>query len=132
MNETTNDWFGPDSATFGDRLAGAREHAGMTQAKMAERLGVELATLQAWEDDMAEPRANRLSMMAGLLNVSMTWLMNGTGDGLDSPLAYSDQSDGTKDILLEIRAIRSEMMHSAERLGRLEKRLRASQLDPVE
>ena len=132
MNETTTDWFGPDAATFGDRLAGARENAGMTQAQMAERLGVELATLQAWENDMAEPRANRLSMMAGLLNVSMTWLMNGTGDGLDSPLPYSDQSDGTKDILLEIRAIRSEMIRSAERLGRLEKRLRASQLDPVE
>ena len=132
MNETTTDWFGPDAATFGDRLAGGREHAGMTQAQMAERLGVELATLQAWEDDMAEPRANRLSMMAGLLNVSMTWLMNGTGHGLDSSLAYSDQSDSTKDILLEIRAIRSEMMRSAERLGRLEKRLRASRLDPAE
>jgi transcriptional regulator with XRE-family HTH domain len=132
MNETTNDWFGPDSAPFGDRLAGAREHAGMTQAEMAERLGVEKATLQVWENDMAEPRANRLSMMAGLLNVSMTWLMNGTGDGLDGPLDLAGQADGTMDMLLEIRAIRSEMLRGAERLARLEKGLRASQLDPAE
>ena len=132
MDETAKDWFGPETATFGDRLAGAREHAGMTQTRMAERLGVEHATLVAWEDDMAEPRANRLSMMAGLLNVSMTWLINGTGLGLDGPLASTGQSDGTKDMLLEIRAIRSEMMHSAERLARLEKRMRTTQLDPVE
>jgi transcriptional regulator with XRE-family HTH domain len=132
MDETANDWFGPDTATFGDRLAGAREHTGMTQAQMAERLGVEHATLEAWEDDMAEPRANRLSMMAGLLNVSMTWLINGTGHGLDGPLHLTEQPDSTRDMLLEIRAIRSEMMRSAERLARLEKRLRATQLDPVE
>lgn len=132
MNETTNDWFGPDAATFGDRLAGAREQTGMTQAQMAERLGVELATLEAWEDDMSEPRANRLSMMAGLLNVSMTWLLNGTGHGLDGPLALTGEADGTKDILLEIRAIRSEMMRSAERLARLEKRLRTTHLDAAE
>ena len=132
MNETTNDWFGPDSATFGDRLAGAREHAGMTQAQMAERLGVELASLQAWEDDMSEPRANRLSMMAGLLNVSMTWLINGTGAGLDSPQQGTELSENTKDILLEIRSIRSEMLNNAEKMARLEKRLRAAQLDAVE
>ncbi|MEP2029159.1 MAG: helix-turn-helix transcriptional regulator [Paracoccaceae bacterium] len=132
MNETTNDWFGPDAATFGDRLAGAREYTGMTQAQMAERLGVELASLQAWEDDLAEPRANRLSMMAGLLNVSMTWLMNGTGAGLDSPQDQTEMSDNTKDILLEIRSIRSDMLSNAEKLARLEKRLRATQLDPAE
>ena len=36
------DWFGPDAATFGDRVAGAREAAGMTQAQLARRLGVPL------------------------------------------------------------------------------------------
>ena len=132
MNENINDWFGPDAATFGDRLAGAREQTGMSQAQMAERLGVEVASLEAWEDDMSEPRANRLSMMAGLLNVSMTWLLNGTGPGLEGPMALTGETDGTMDILLEIRAIRSEMMRSAERLARLEKRLRTTRLDPAE
>ena len=33
MNEQTNDgWFDPEATTFGDRVAGAREQANMTQA----------------------------------------------------------------------------------------------------
>ena len=64
MNDE-NDWYGPESATFGDRLAGAREAAGMTQAELARRLGVKKATIADWENDLSEPRANRLSMMAG-------------------------------------------------------------------
>lgn len=70
MTETT-DWYGPDVATFGDRVAAARENAQMTQAALAKRLGVKHATLRAWEDDLSEPRANRLSMLAGILGVSM-------------------------------------------------------------
>ena len=61
------DWYGPDAATFGDRVAAARDAAGMTQAVLARRLGVRLATLRGWENDLSEPRANRLSMLAGLL-----------------------------------------------------------------
>ena len=63
--ETQNDWFDPDATTFGDRLAGAREAAGMTQKEMAQRLGVKLKTLQGWEDDISEPRANKLSTVSG-------------------------------------------------------------------
>jgi len=70
MAQDDSDWFGPESATFGDRVAGAREAAGMTQAQLARRLGIKKTTLSGWEQDLSEPRANRLSMMAGLVNVS--------------------------------------------------------------
>jgi DNA-binding XRE family transcriptional regulator len=53
-------WYGADVATFGDRLAGAREAAGLSQEDLAQRLGVRLTTLQNWEEDLAEPRGNRL------------------------------------------------------------------------
>ena len=43
----------------------------MTQKLVAKRLGTKLVTLKSWEQDMAEPRANRLSMLAGLLGVSV-------------------------------------------------------------
>ena len=61
------------------------EQSGLTQKDLARRLGVRTSTVRNWEDDLSEPRANRLSMMAGLLNVSMMWLINGKGEGMDSP-----------------------------------------------
>ena len=36
--------------------------------------------MQAWENDPSEPRANRLSMISGMLNVSLPWLLHGIGD----------------------------------------------------
>ena len=45
-DEMTKDWFDPETSTFGDRVAGAREAAGMTQKQLAKRLGVKLVTLQ--------------------------------------------------------------------------------------
>lgn len=78
-------WYDADTATLGDRITGAREAAGLSQPELARRLGVRLATVRAWEDDQAEPRANKLQMLAGLLGVSIMWLLTGTGDGLDGP-----------------------------------------------
>ena len=116
------DWYGPEAATFGDRVAAAREQAGMTQAVLAKRLGVRVATLRAWEDDHSEPRANRLSMLAGVLNVSMMWLINGEGEGIDDP--RDAVTSDVAEILAEMRALRADMLKKAETMGRLEKQLR--------
>lgn len=121
------DWYGPDAATFGDRLAAARDHAGMTQAQLARRIGVKASTLRNWEQDLSEPRANRLSMLAGVLNVSMMWLLNGEGDGLEAPLAEASETDmDIAEILREMRDLRLAMSQNAEKLARLEKRLRGA------
>ncbi|MEM8653795.1 MAG: helix-turn-helix domain-containing protein [Pseudomonadota bacterium] len=126
------DWYSADAATFGDRVAGAREQAGMTQKDLAKRLGVRLATLKSWEDDLSEPRANRLSMMAGLLNVSMMWLINGEGEGLEAPVENEPLSANMRDLLTEVRDMRSDMLARAEQLGRLEKKLRAAMQAPAD
>lgn len=124
--QDTKDWYSPEAATFGDRVAAAREMAEMTQAQLARRLGVRVATLRAWEDDMSEPRANRLSIMAGLLNVSMMWLINGQGEGLDAPMEDANLPASASDILNELRDLRTDMMARVEQMGRLEKKLRAA------
>lgn len=125
MNGQDDDWYGPDAATFGDRVAGAREATGMTQAQLARRLGIKKTTVAAWEQDLSEPRANRLSMLAGLLNVSIMWLLTGEGDGAAAPDEITAQVDlDLSGILAEMRAIRGEMRSNSERLARLEKRLR--------
>ncbi len=123
MNDE-NDWFGPEAATFGDRLAGAREAAGMTQAQLARRLGIKKATIAAWENDLSEPRANRLSMMAGMINVSIMWLLTGEGEGMEAPTEEGEANLELADAVAELRAIRGEMRASAERAARLEKKLR--------
>ena len=84
-DDATNDWFSEARATFGDRLAAAREAADLSQKQLARQIGVKTRTLAAWEDDLSEPRANRLQMLAGLLNVSLMWLLNGEGDGVAPP-----------------------------------------------
>ncbi|WP_299656571.1 helix-turn-helix domain-containing protein [uncultured Tateyamaria sp.] len=129
--DDVQDWYSADAATFGDRVAGAREQAGMSQKQLAKRLGVRLATLKSWEDDLSEPRANRLSMMAGLLNVSMMWLINGEGEGLDPPVDDPASSD-LREILTEVRDMRADMLSRAEQLGRLEKKLRAAMQTPAD
>jgi len=124
MTEQEADWFGPDTATFGDRVSGAREATGMTQAQLARRLGVKKATLSSWEDDLSEPRANKLSMMAGLVNVSIMWLLTGEGDGMSGPADDAQDGPDFSGILAELREIRATMRANTERTARLEKKLR--------
>ncbi|TCP41397.1 Xre family transcriptional regulator [Rhodovulum marinum] len=124
MTDDASDWYSEETATFGDRLAGAREALGMTQTELAKRLGVKLKTVRAWEEDLAEPRANKLQMLAGVLNVSMMWLLNGQGDGLDAPADEAPLSGDVRQVLTEIRQVKTEMGRLSDRLGILEKRLR--------
>jgi transcriptional regulator with XRE-family HTH domain len=112
-------------ATFGDRVAAAREAAGMTQKQMAKRLGVKLSTVRGWEEDLSEPRANKLSMMAGLLNVSIVWLLTGEGEGgLAAPDETEPLSPDIDALLMELRDVKTQMNAASDRLGRLEKKLR--------
>ncbi|MEM1079910.1 MAG: helix-turn-helix transcriptional regulator [Pseudomonadota bacterium] len=119
-----SDWYGTHTATFGDRVAGARESLGMSQEDLARRLGVKLKTVRGWEEDVSEPRANKLQMLAGVLNVSITWLLTAEGDGLSGPSEVAALPDDVLDLLAELRTLRTDMTRNADRLGRLEKRLR--------
>lgn len=123
MDDAEN-WYGPQTATFGDRVTAAREAADMTQAELARRLGVRLKTLRAWEDDMGEPRANRLSMLAGMLNVSMMWLINGQGEGIDQPVEGDALPASAKDILGELKELRADLLARADHVGQLERKIR--------
>lgn len=121
----TDTWFAADVATFGDRLAGAREAAGLTQEQLAQRLGVRLTTLQAWEDDLAEPRGNRLQMLAGMLNVSLAWLLTAAGDGLTAPPApHRPLPPGVEIALADLGRLRAEAAALANRVEAVERQLR--------
>mgnify|MGYP000227000570 CR=1 FL=1 len=123
LEHTDGNWFGEDVATFGDRLAAARNAAGMTQGQFARRLGVKLATVKGWEDDVSEPRANKLQMMAGLLNVSFGWLLIGEGEGVE-PVSEEEAVPGLDAILVEMRDLRTDLKLKLDQMARLEKKLR--------
>ena len=127
MNADVTDgpgWYDPEATTFGDRMTGARESSGLSQAELAKRLGVKVMTIRAWENDQSEPRANKLQMLAGLLGVSIMWLLSGAGDGLDGPEDRAELPDDLAELLGELRKIKVDQARLSERMGRLEKRLR--------
>ncbi|MEL6641464.1 MAG: helix-turn-helix domain-containing protein [Pseudomonadota bacterium] len=123
MTDTPENWYHEDAATLGDRLAAAREAAGLSQSQLATQLGVKPETLEAWENDWKEPRANRLQMLTGLLGVSLRWLLSGVGDGPDGP-DVQDMPNDVRDLLAEMRALRTQIAKASVRMGELEKRLR--------
>lgn len=123
MSGTDGDWFAEGTATLGDRIAAARAAAGLTQADCARRLGVRQATLAGWEEDRAEPRANRLQMLAAMLGVSLRWMMTGAGDG-PAP-AEAAMPPGLRAALGELRGLSAEARRLSDRIAAAEARLRA-------
>lgn len=116
--ETGEDFYGEDKATLGDRLTAAREAAGIAAREMADRLGVRHRTLQSWEDDRSEPRANHLRMAAGVMGVSLVWLMTGTGS---APRTAEGGEIGASDAArAELAQLRDLLRQAEARIGRLE------------
>ncbi len=101
--------------TMGGRISAAREAAALTVAQAARRLGVKTATLNNWENDRSEPRANRLTMLAGLLNVSPMWLITGRGEGVSEPDMPLEVAQ-VKTALEQVIAQQSLLTEAVERL----------------
>jgi transcriptional regulator with XRE-family HTH domain len=126
------DWFSNDAATFGDRVAWAREALGLTQPDLSRKLGVKLKTLEGWEADTSEPRANKLQMLSGLLNVSISWLLTGEGEGPNPHDIDAPFDRDLEHVLAEMRALRTRLLQDAERIAVLEKAVRERVRDLTE
>ena len=102
--------YGPDEATLGD--CQARSLAGQRQsvAQLAERMEVQVETVDGWEIDQAAPGDDGLARVAAILNVPPLWLVSGAGPGVAS-------ANGAATELAELRRLLDEAM---QRLARLE------------
>lgn len=97
----------------------------MNQQTLAQKLGVRAKTIREWENDLKEPRANRLQMLSALLGVTLRWLLTGEGDGVSPPVDEHFEPDPQLlKTLAELRTLRSEVLRMGERMGKLEKSLR--------
>jgi transcriptional regulator with XRE-family HTH domain len=63
--------------TLGDRLAKARETAGISVQDMADRLGVSRTTVSNYEHERTEPNRATLRAWEAETRVPMWWLVNG-------------------------------------------------------
>ena len=68
--------------TFSDKIKLARENAKLTQAKLAEAVGVSQRTIASYESTDAHPHASTMKKLATVLNVSYDYLQN---DSITNP-----------------------------------------------
>lgn len=73
--------------TLGDRLAKAREHAGIGVAAMAERLGVSRTSISNYEHGRTAPPLDVVLDYSKETNVPLTWIIAAEHD---TPTSRSD------------------------------------------
>ncbi|HCN40120.1 helix-turn-helix transcriptional regulator [Rothia sp. (in: high G+C Gram-positive bacteria)] len=64
--------------TFQDRLRKAREHAGLNQSALAEKLEVAPGTIQRWETGVRSPTEKNLQALAEATGVPFDWFYEET------------------------------------------------------
>lgn len=106
--------------TLGGRISLAREAKALSVDSAARHLGVLVSSWNAWERDRDVPRANRLTMMAGVLGVSPSWLLTGRGKGPPDGAAQERAALRTEilEMLEEAEALNARLRRLASRLER--------------
>lgn len=68
--------------SIGSRIKQARQAAGISQADLAEAMGITRSACSQWESDQGTgPRRERLEVLAAELGVSYEWLATGRDAG---------------------------------------------------
>lgn len=69
-------------SSFPERLAIARNKLGLTQAQLAEKIGVKSGkqVIYKWEKGQQEPNLSQLARLAQELNTSVSWLLSDSYD----------------------------------------------------
>jgi len=119
------DHFETTAPTFGGRLRAARNAKGLSIARLGQKLGVEASKIEVWESDEDTPRANRVQMLAGLLNVSIVWLITGESNGTTHIAETFTRPTIINDTLGEIAQLKTTLLDAYDKLESLEQRLQA-------
>jgi HTH-type transcriptional regulator, cell division transcriptional repressor len=81
MYDSRIDWSFAADDTVGGRMSLARDACGLSLEDAANVVGVDTRTWRHWENDQIALRHDRLDKIAGVLQVSLAWLLSGVGKG---------------------------------------------------
>lgn len=71
--------------SFGVRLRELREKIGLSQAELADRVGIPIGSIQNWEQARTRPRIETLSKLARALDVTIDELLQEQGTATGTP-----------------------------------------------
>ena len=108
-------------AEVGARIAEARTNAEMTRDDLGQHLGVRAATVARWERGGSTPRPNHLDRIAGVLGVSLTWLVMGRGE--------APADDELDEVRQELAVVRRTLQEALAAVDRMSMRLGPAQTD---
>ena len=111
---------GDRADTLGGRIVTAREAQNLTTSQLARRMGVASTTMRDWEAGRSEPRSNKLLTLAGVLNVSPSWLLTGLGERPADTLSETE----LEHMRHSIQRIRDQASLIVTELDELEERLK--------
>jgi len=106
--------------TLGERICKARDASRLSTAQLARRLGIKTSTLQSWESDRSEPRSNKLVLLAGVLNVSPTWLLVGRGT---PPISEQEGASDLDTMRVALDRVQHQAQALADEIAALQDRL---------
>jgi transcriptional regulator with XRE-family HTH domain len=85
-----------------DRIRLARRHAGLSQARLAEAIGVQRSAVSHWESPQGKnPSVDHLRAVAMVANVAFEWLATGRGKMQLSEDAVLDSVSAAAALLVE-------------------------------
>jgi transcriptional regulator with XRE-family HTH domain len=85
---------------LGKRLRRLRENIGITQEKLAEKIGVSIMQIYRWEVGENEPSANHLIKLARALETTADYLLGGDDNPL--PRNYLEELSPTEQHLIAL------------------------------
>lgn len=105
--------------TLGSRLKQSRDRMEISVGFLARKLGVRPDTVGAWERDEGDVRANKLMVLAGILNVSVNWLLSGGSEGAPS----NGGSNESREIRGMVETLRQQLNEAERTLEQLTQRV---------
>lgn len=92
--------------TFGERLAQIREHAGLTQTALAERVGMSQSAVSQMEKGERKPSFDMLRQLADALGVKTSYLLGSEVETLseEEQVHFRQYRSLPKDARDELRA----------------------------